>query len=444
MGKCLCCGKKGLFLKTNKKGLCYNCANGGYVLSLINKIPEDIRNLLFINHEKVNTKNYLHQTEPSNIITSLDAYDFTEDKMADIGYYPEYKDLTPGQRNVYLNWLINGAKTDIAIGYIFIYYYGLERRMCVPETYISARDEILRLVNVYKDTDFPKYTYKSLLICSLRYQDLETYKYSCEHVYWSLSLLLTLSPFLDPDKRNISAKNIISSYREFNYSKSKIFDNNQKELSEILENVFAVLYGFKYLPIIDTDLVKPKTHMGDEYHIHFVNPSLDSTGITILDFSDEKKDIIKGMLLFVSKVFQQKKYELIDEATDEDYFLKYLEQHENKQEEKKQKQLDKNRPLIKLGIEYGDNFIKENINGLDSEKGQSMFESKIRELKLEEQISKISGHDDKAKEFKCKWKVLFNQYQIYSLENGRAYYPERCRLTEKDKSIIEELKKTYS
>ncbi|MFA4824797.1 MAG: TerB N-terminal domain-containing protein [Methanoregula sp.] len=46
-----------------------------------------------------------------------------------LSYYPQYSNLTPGQRGKYLSWLSRGRNDDLdEIGYAFIYFYGLERR----------------------------------------------------------------------------------------------------------------------------------------------------------------------------------------------------------------------------------------------------------------------------------------------------------------------------
>jgi len=43
-------------------------------------------------------------------------------------YYPTYAGLNPEQRWIYLNWLQNPSES-INIGYVFLYYYGLERQL---------------------------------------------------------------------------------------------------------------------------------------------------------------------------------------------------------------------------------------------------------------------------------------------------------------------------
>lgn len=74
------------------------------------------------------------------------------------GYYPSYKNLTADAKKRYLQWMANGRKDpDVAIGFVFIFFYGLERRYFIDAKrdelakrempYILA--EVARLVSIY-------------------------------------------------------------------------------------------------------------------------------------------------------------------------------------------------------------------------------------------------------------------------------------------------------
>lgn len=50
----------------------------------------------------------------------------------DLGYWPSYSERTPEQRGTYLAWLAGGRRDpSVAIGYAFLFMYGLERRVLV-------------------------------------------------------------------------------------------------------------------------------------------------------------------------------------------------------------------------------------------------------------------------------------------------------------------------
>jgi tellurite resistance protein len=92
--------------------------------------------------------------EPSAIITSLPVAGVAAPPLADFGYYPSYDRISAEQRRCYLEWLSNG-RTDAepaqrSLGYLFIFFYGLERRIVLD----GDRDpfllqEVIRLLEHY-------------------------------------------------------------------------------------------------------------------------------------------------------------------------------------------------------------------------------------------------------------------------------------------------------
>jgi tellurite resistance protein len=74
------------------------------------------------------------------------------------GYWPSYSEISSTARRAYLDWLIDGRKDPEAdIGYVFLFFYGLERRVILD----SAKDEhsdwplikveLQRLLSIYGD-----------------------------------------------------------------------------------------------------------------------------------------------------------------------------------------------------------------------------------------------------------------------------------------------------
>ena len=81
-------------------------------------------------------------------------------------YYPSYAGLSPEQKWIYLNWLTDVTQ-PINIGYVFIYYYGLERHLLVGEL-DSAFDEILLLRQAHaENASFDSYSRSALLNSAL-------------------------------------------------------------------------------------------------------------------------------------------------------------------------------------------------------------------------------------------------------------------------------------
>lgn len=77
-------------------------------------------------------------------------------------YWPSYSQITPEARAAYLEWLASGrSDSETYIGYVFLYFYGLERRALadsklspIPMNEITAiRDEATRLLNIYGENN---------------------------------------------------------------------------------------------------------------------------------------------------------------------------------------------------------------------------------------------------------------------------------------------------
>ena len=68
-----------------------------------------------------------------------------------LGYYPHLSELRPYQVGNYLQWLANGkGDPNMDLGYVFIYFYGLERCSLVEGmNVVQVAAEVIRLVEVY-------------------------------------------------------------------------------------------------------------------------------------------------------------------------------------------------------------------------------------------------------------------------------------------------------
>ena len=65
----------------------------------------------------------------------------------DLPYWPSYHGASPAQRSVYIDWLLGGRKSlPSRIGYAFIFFYGLERRLLIDQAdHFVIFDEVMRL-----------------------------------------------------------------------------------------------------------------------------------------------------------------------------------------------------------------------------------------------------------------------------------------------------------
>lgn len=92
--------------------------------------------------------------EPSAIITSLSVGRIAAHPLENFGYYPSYDRISEGQRRCYLEWLCAGRRdvdpAQRSLGYVFIFFYGLERRVLLDRDRDPALlEEVLRLLQHY-------------------------------------------------------------------------------------------------------------------------------------------------------------------------------------------------------------------------------------------------------------------------------------------------------
>jgi tellurite resistance protein len=103
--------------------------------------------------------------------------DFTE-RLTD--YWPSYSDISPEARRAYLRWLAEGRNHPEAnIGYVFLYFYGLERRALLDATTDKAAEadgphiiaELKRLLGIYgsKSGSFRNYASNLLQLLELSF-----------------------------------------------------------------------------------------------------------------------------------------------------------------------------------------------------------------------------------------------------------------------------------
>lgn len=104
-----------------------------------------------------------------------------------MGYWPSYAEASPEERRAYLNWLSEGrSNPDCDIGYVFLFFYGLERRAIVDSRNDpTARTdwpaiivELRRLLAIYggKSGSFNRYASELLSWIELAGQSNQLYK----------------------------------------------------------------------------------------------------------------------------------------------------------------------------------------------------------------------------------------------------------------------------
>lgn len=88
-------------------------------------------------------------------------------------YWPNYANISPDQRRIYIDWLVGGRQDPrINVGYVFLYFYGLEHRICTSATSedIDAIEaELNRLRTIYDENgSFKGYSSRLLGLIALQ------------------------------------------------------------------------------------------------------------------------------------------------------------------------------------------------------------------------------------------------------------------------------------
>lgn len=105
--------------------------------------------------------------EPALINPSLPVDRSLSDREgAHMSYWPSYSEIHPTSRNAYLQWLAEGCyNPNINTGYVFLYFYGLERRALsdikdlsqAEEEVDTILSEVKRLRTIYSNKSFSNY-----------------------------------------------------------------------------------------------------------------------------------------------------------------------------------------------------------------------------------------------------------------------------------------------
>lgn len=133
---------------------------------LFSRIPEYILDLLWIKGVNETDAN-----EPSIIDLSLVISLDERDECGKLDYFPSYTRLTPRQRFIYLSWLEDISK-PIDIGYVFLFYYGLERHLFYGD-FASAYGVINTLQIFHNNTSFKGYSSDALLLSMAYHKRLD-------------------------------------------------------------------------------------------------------------------------------------------------------------------------------------------------------------------------------------------------------------------------------
>ncbi|MBX3568388.1 MAG: TerB N-terminal domain-containing protein [Rhizobiaceae bacterium] len=114
-----------------------------------------------------------HEAENCLINPGLHVAQWGDREGRTMGYWPSYSSISPEARRSYLEWLA-GERSDpnTYIGYVFLYFYGLERRLMLERNAPDApvvTAEVRRLLEIYGgNSSFNRYSMELLTAVELR------------------------------------------------------------------------------------------------------------------------------------------------------------------------------------------------------------------------------------------------------------------------------------
>ena len=119
-----------------------------------------------------------YERHRSLIDPNLDVSDRRDPQGSTFSYWPNYSELEPEARRTYLEWLSSGrSDPSTPIGYVFIYFYGLERRLVKDRCEADApaiMSELRRLMAIYGDNhSFKNYCSALLDMGDLLFGDVD-------------------------------------------------------------------------------------------------------------------------------------------------------------------------------------------------------------------------------------------------------------------------------
>lgn len=201
----------------------------------------------FVNGEVIVSS--IAPAEPSTIYTRLPVQrPGKPDSVPRPGYYPTFASLSPEQRWVYLDWL-HDITRPINIGFVFLYYYGLERQLLTGKLDLAFA-EILKLRQHHDSGSFLSYSLKALLYSAIarKRKDLLRLLYADERAFAVDNSVLRL---LHDSGTDLSARSLSELGLRLPELNRRYIKARRLEFESAVESVLVERYGRPELPFAD-------------------------------------------------------------------------------------------------------------------------------------------------------------------------------------------------
>jgi hypothetical protein len=188
-----------------------------------------------------------------------------KDPKESIGYYPSYEKLSSEERRTYLEWL-RDVSQPVDIGYVFIFYYGLERHLIFGK-YREAADMILLLREHHKNNSFYSYSGSALIMASILHRDKEMFEKVMESIETErCDNILLIAKYLM--KEDLSIDDIISLSSRAGFDNKRYINGYPDLFKQEVSSLLKTEFGRNSLPFYNL-----KTKFSLEKEIVFANIS---------------------------------------------------------------------------------------------------------------------------------------------------------------------------
>lgn len=163
--------------------------------------------------------------------------------FSDVFPYPSYESMTPEQRFKYLHWLQNPYES-IEIGYVFVFYYGLERHL-IEGHFEKSFNMILKLREFHSNGSFQLYSFNALLLSSMLADNLMCFEQLNSTLKKSL-IDCELSIYIAVKKYfglSLSCEEIISLAGNVKFQNKRYIKNNYSDFIICLQYILIERYG---------------------------------------------------------------------------------------------------------------------------------------------------------------------------------------------------------
>lgn len=148
-----------------------------------------------------------------------------------LGYYPSYEALTPQERTAYLNWLAD-ITMPIDIGYVFIFYYGLERHLFFGNSN-AALATILVLRQFHENKSFQAYSRDAILLYALTHKRPEILQHlNIQQLSPDLRLFASAM-----GQHCLTAQDIMVAHKKFSFENTRYIKSEPELFLSTLENL---------------------------------------------------------------------------------------------------------------------------------------------------------------------------------------------------------------